>query len=96
MFTSARQLRVGRRRAEPEFGRRSAPQTIDPTTIVDRSRPFEMSLEIESSQNYTIGESNRSNEYRLPPAVAILVILVLSILSWGVILVPLFAIFARP
>ena len=91
MFTSARQLRLGRRRAEPEFGPRSAPQTVDHTTIVDRSRP----VEIETSQNYAIGESNRSNEYRLPPGVAILVILVLSILSWGVILVPLFAIFHR-
>jgi hypothetical protein len=55
-----------------------------------------MSVEIETSQNYAIRESNRSNEYRLPPSVAILLILVLSILSWGVILVPLFAIFARP
>ena len=95
MFTTARQLRLGRRRAEPEFGPRSAPQTVDHTTIVDRPRPFEMSVEIETSQNYAIGESNRSNEYRLPPGVAILVILVLSILSWGVILVPLFAIFHR-
>jgi hypothetical protein len=95
MFTSARQLRLGRRRAEPEFGPRSAPRTVDHTTIVDRPRPFEMSVEIKTSQNYAIGESNRSNEYRLPAGVAILVILVLSILSWGVILVPLFAIFHR-
>jgi hypothetical protein len=55
-----------------------------------------MSVEIETSQNYVIGESQRSNEYRLPPGAAILVILGLSILSWAVILVPLFAIFARP
>ena len=95
MFTTARQLRLGRRRAEPELGPRSAPQTVDHTTIVDRPRPFEMSVEIDTSQNYAIGESHRSNEYRLPPGVAILVILVLSILSWGVILVPLFAIFHR-
>ena len=95
MFTSARQLRLGRRRAEPEFGPRSAPQTVDHTTIVDRPRPFEMSVEIETSHNYAIGESNRSNEYRLPPGVAILLILVMSILSWGVILVPLFAVFHR-
>jgi hypothetical protein len=95
MVTTARQLRLGRRRAEPEFGPRSAPHTVDHTTIIDRPRPFEMSVEIETSQNYAIGESNRSNEYRLPPGVAILVILVLSILSWGVILVPLFAIFHR-
>jgi hypothetical protein len=83
MFTSVRQLRLGRRRAEPEFGAQSAPQTVDHTTIVDRPRPFEKSVEIETSQNYAIGESNRSNQYRLPPGVAILVILVLSILSWG-------------
>ena len=96
MFTSARQLRLGRRRAEPKFGPQSAPQTVDHTTTVDRPRPFEMSVEVETSQNYVIGESQRSNEYRLPPSAAILLILVLSILSWGVILVPLFAIFARP
>ena len=96
MFTSARQLRLGRRRAESKFGARSAPQTVDHTTIVDRPRPVELSVEIETSQNYAIGESQRSSEYRLPPSVAILLILVLSILSWGVILVPLFAIFARP
>jgi hypothetical protein len=95
MFTSVRQLRVGRR-AESKFGPRSAPQTVDRTTIVGRPRPFEESVEIETSQNYATGESQRSNEYRLPPSAAILLILVLSILSWGVILVPLFAIFARP
>jgi hypothetical protein len=54
-----------------------------------------MSVEIETSQTYAIGESQRFNEYRLPPGVAILVILVLSVLSWGVILVPLFAMFHR-
>jgi hypothetical protein len=57
--------------------------------------PFEMSFEIDFSQNYAIGESQRSNEYRLPPGAAILVILGLSLLAWGVILVLLFAIFHR-
>jgi hypothetical protein len=32
-------------------------------------------VEIETSENYAIGESQRSNEYRLPPGAAILVIL---------------------
>jgi hypothetical protein len=54
-----------------------------------------MSVEIETSQNYAIGESRRSNEYRLPPGAAVLVALGLSLLLWGVILVPLFAIFHR-
>ena len=81
MFTSARQLRPGRR-AEPEFGPRGAPRT--------------WCVEIEAYQNYAIGESRWSDdEYRLPPGAAVLVIVGLSLLAWGVILAPLFAIFRQ-
>jgi hypothetical protein len=88
MFTSALQFRAGRH-AEPEFGPRSAPRTVNHTTIADRAG----GVEIEAYQNYAIGESRRSDdEYRLPPGAAVLVILGLSLFIWGVILAPLFAI----
>jgi F420-0:gamma-glutamyl ligase-like protein len=54
-----------------------------------------MSVEIETSQNYAIGERRWSDEYRLPPGGAVLVIVGLSHVAWGVILGPLFAIFRQ-
>jgi hypothetical protein len=91
MLTSALQLRPGRR-AEPEFGPRGAPRTVDHTTIADRAE----CVEIEAYQTYGIGESRWSDdEYRLPPGAAVLVILGLSLLTWGVILALLFAIFGQ-
>jgi hypothetical protein len=71
MFTSGLQLRPGRR-VELEFGSRTAPRTVNHTTIADRAG----CVEIEAHQNYAIGESRRSDdEYRLPPGGAVLVIL---------------------
>jgi hypothetical protein len=91
MFGNVLQLRPGRR-VEPEFSSRSAPRTVNHTTIAYRAGY----VEIEAHQNYAIGESRWSDdEYRLPPGAAVLVILVLSLLTWGVFLAPLFAIFRQ-
>jgi hypothetical protein len=67
-------------------------RTVDHTTIADRAG----CVEIEAYQNYAIDESRRSDdEYRLPPGAAVLVILGLSLLTWGGILALLFAIFGQ-